>query len=171
VIHNPGNLGLGGAYKRGLAAARMEFVMWVSGDNAETADNLRRILAHLGEADIVIPVLVDQRSRPWFRRATSRFYVLLVNALFGLRVRYYNGAVVHRREIVQRVEIATDSFAYQTEALVRLLRAGRTYVEVPYTSASYSGVFSHALRPRNLRQVGATLLRLFWWANFGGGRR
>lgn len=171
VIHNARNLGLGGAYKRGVAAARMDYVMWVSGDNAETVEHLRQILGHVGEADIVIPVLVDQRSRPWFRRATSQFYVRLVNALFGLRIRYYNGAVVHRREIIQGVEIATDSFAYQTEALVRLLRAGRSYVEVPYTSASYSGVFSYALRPKNLWRVGATLVRLLRWTRCDGGRR
>ena len=171
VIRNPRNLGLGGAYKRGMAAARKDYVMWVSGDNAETAENLRNILRHVGRADIVIPVLVDQRSRPWFRRFTSRLYVRLVNILFGLRIRYYNGAVVHRRELIQGVEITTDSFAYQTEALVRLLRAGHSYLEVPYTSATYSGVFSYAMRPKNVLRVCETLLRLFFWVRLGGGHR
>jgi glycosyltransferase involved in cell wall biosynthesis len=170
VVHNPRNLGLGGAYKRGLAAARLEHVMWVSGDNAETAENLRNILRHVGEADIVIPVLVDQENRPWLRRLTSRTFVLVVNLLFGLRVRYYNGAVVHRRALIQGIEIVTDSFAYQAEALIKLLRAGRSFVEVEYQSASYSGIISYAMRPKNLARVVGTLLRLFWTERLGGRR-
>jgi glycosyltransferase involved in cell wall biosynthesis len=171
VVHTVRNLGLGGAYKRGLAAARLEYVMWVSADNAETAENIRNVVQHVGQADIVVPYLERQRNRPWFRRFTSRVFANLVNLLFGLHVRYYNGCVVHRRELIQGVEIVTDSFAYQAEALVKLLRAGHTYVEVGYESVTYSGVFSHALKPKNLVSVLYTLVRLFVWAHFGAGRR
>lgn len=171
VIRNPRNLGLGGAYKVGMRAARMDYVMWVSGDDAEIPENMRGILREVGKADIVIPYLVNQRNRPLFRRFTSQLFVGTVNLLFGLRVRYYNGAVVHRRALIQQVEIRTDSFAYEAEALVKLLRAGRSYVEVGYESATYAGVFSHATRPKNLALVIGTVLRLFWWAHFGAGRR
>jgi glycosyltransferase involved in cell wall biosynthesis len=170
VLHNPRNLGLGGAYKRGLAAARKEYVVWVGGDNAESEENLRGALSQVGRADIVIPCLV-QRDRPLLRRWASQTFVALVNALFGLRVRYYNGPVVHRREIVQGIAIGTDSFAYQAEALVKLLRAGHSYVEVEYRSARFSGAESKGLRPGNIAAVLATLARLFWWAHFGQGRR
>src|SRR5207244_1967894 len=96
VVHNPQNLGLGGAYRRGLQHARMQHVMWISGDNAETSDNIENITAHAGEAEIIIPVLVDQTGRPWLRRWTSRSFTFVVNTLFGLDVRYYNGAVLHQ---------------------------------------------------------------------------
>ena len=171
VIRNPRNLGLGGAYKVGMRAARMEYVQWVSGDDAEIPENMRNILRAVGTADIVIPYLVNQRNRPLLRRFTSQLFVWTVNLLFGLRVHYYNGAVVHRRELIQKVEIVTDSFAYEAEALVKLLRAGHSYVEVGYESASYAGVFSYATRPKNLARVVGTVLRLFWWAHFGAGRR
>jgi glycosyltransferase involved in cell wall biosynthesis len=171
VVHNPKNLGLGGAYKRGLAQARLDYVMWVSADNAETNDNLRNIIGHVGQADIIVPYLATQSNRPWFRRFTSKVFARLVNLLCGLSVRYYNGGVVHRRELIQGIDIVTDSFAYQAEALVKLLKAGRTYVEVGYESSKYSGVFSYALRPKNLVRVLWTVLRLGWWSRFGEGRR
>jgi glycosyltransferase involved in cell wall biosynthesis len=167
VIHNERNLGLGGAYKRGLAAAGMEYVMWVSGDNAETILHLRNVLGRLGQADIIVPYLATQRGRPLFRRLTSRTFVAVVNLLFGLRVRYYNGSVVHRTRLIRGIEIGTDSFAYQAEALIKLLRAGHSFAEVGYTSASYSGVFSHALKPRNLWGVLSALAKLFVGEHFG----
>ncbi len=161
VIHNERNLGLGGAYKRGVAAARHEYVMWISGDNAETAENIRKIVGQIGRADIVIPYLTVDRSRPWFRRLTSRSFVILVNFLFGLRLRYYNAPVIHRTELIRGVDISTNSFAYQAEALIKMLRAGRTYVEFGYTSQRYSGVFSNAMKPRNLIGVLKAVARLF----------
>jgi hypothetical protein len=59
------------------------------------------------------------------------------------------------------VEIKTNSFAYQAEALVKLLRQGHSYVEVPYTSATYDGIFSYAMRPKNLVAVLKALMNLF----------
>src|SRR5205085_7412859 len=58
VIHNEQNLGLGGAYKRGVQHAAKDYVMWVCGDNAEIGDNLINIMSHIGQADIIVPVLM-----------------------------------------------------------------------------------------------------------------
>ena len=160
VVHNERNLGLGGAYKRGIQHASKEYVMWVSGDNAETTDNLVNIISHVGEADIVVPVLVAPKTRPWLRRLASKAFTLVVNSLFGLRIHYYNGSVVHRCALIRGIDIRTNSFAYQAESLVKLLKQGHSYVEVPYTSATYDGVFSHAMRPKNLLAVFKALIDL-----------
>ncbi len=104
-------------------------------------ENLRNILRHVGPKDIVIPFLETQRNRPLFRRLTSRTFVLLVNLLFGLRIRYYNGAVVHKTRIIRSVDIGTNSFAYQAEALDqaaarRPTRTSRWGTRAPATRAS-----------------------------------
>jgi len=169
AIHNERNLGLGGAYKRGIAKARNEYLMWVSGDNAESGENIRNIIGRIGEADIIVPYLVNQKNRPLFRRLTSRTFVLVMNLLFGLKVKYYNGAVVHRTELIRSIEITTNSFAYQAEALLKLIRAGHSYVEVGYESTTYSGLFSNALKPRNLIEVVRTILSLFFTERLGAG--
>ena len=127
----------------------------------ETADNLANITSHAGEADIIIPVLLDQTNRPMLRRFTSRSFTMLVNLLFGLRVRYYNGAVLHRTSLIRSVEIGTNSFAYQSEALIKLLRRGTSYLEIPYRSASYDGIFSYAMKPKNIVGVFKALARIF----------
>ena len=168
VVHNERNLGLGGAYKRGLQFAGKEYVMWVSGDNPEVPGTLVNIISHLGEADIIIPVLHASKARPLLRRFTSRAFTLLVNFLFGLKVSYYNGTVIHRTEFIRSIDIKTNSFAYQAEALIKLLRQGHSYVEVPYTSASYDGIFSYAMRPKNLIAVFEALLVVFIDTKLGG---
>jgi glycosyltransferase involved in cell wall biosynthesis len=171
VLHNEHNLGLGGAYKRGVQYASREYVMWVSGDNAEIVGNMRNIIAHVGEADIVVPVLKATKARPWLRRFTSRAFTLIVNFLFGLKVNYYNGTVIHRTDLIRTVDIKTNSFAYQAEALVKLLRQGHSYVEIPYTSATYDGIFSYAMRPKNLIAVFKALGVLFIDVRLGGAAK
>ncbi len=161
VLHNKKNLGLGGAYKRGIQHVRKDYIMWVSGDNAETAEHIINIISHVGQADIVIPVLKAGPTRPLLRRITSRLFTIIVNFLFGLKINYYNGAVVHRADLLKKITIRTNSFAYQAEALVKLSRLGCSYVEVPYSSATYDGLFSYAMRPKNLLAVLKTLVSLF----------
>lgn len=161
VLHNEHNLGLGGAYKRGIRYAEKQYIMWVCGDNAETADHIVNIISHVGEADIIVPVLHAGKNRPWLRRFTSRCFTLTMNTLFGLHVNYYNGTVVHRADLIRSIEIHTNSFAYQAEALVKLLAQGHSYVEIPYSSATYDGLFSYAMRPKNLVAVFKAIGQLF----------
>lgn len=161
VLHNSTNLGLGGTYKKGVQYAEKEFVMLVSGDNAETSENLSNIITHIGEADIIIPWLQANKTRPWFRRFTSACFTRIINFLFGLKVHYYNGSVVHRTKSIQKISIRTNSFAYQAEALVKLLHQDSSYLEIPYSSASYDGLFSYAMRPKNLIAVFKAISLLF----------
>jgi len=161
VIHNERNLGLGGAYKRGVQHAAKEYVMWVCGDNAETCDNLVNIMSHVGQADIIVPVLTAGVERPFLRRVASRAFTMIVNALFNLRVKYYNGAVIHRTSLIRQVDIRTNSFAYEAEALVKLIKQGHSYREVPYCSATYDGMFSNAMKPKNLLGVFKALGQLY----------
>ncbi len=159
VVHNERNLGLGGAYKRGIREARGRYVMWIPGDNGERVEGIRGILEKVGQADIVVPYLQDQ-WRPLIRRITSRGFVFAANMLFGLRLVYYNGLVVHQTALIRKVKIETDSFAYQAEALIKLLKAGCTYVEVPYMSRPEVTANTKALYPKNLLGVVGTLARL-----------
>lgn len=159
VVHNERNLGFGGAYKRGVAAANLNYVMMVPGDDAHPAPGLAPILDQVGEADIVVPYVLNPESRSWFRRLLSRSFVLLLNTLFGRRLRYYNGLVVHRRDLLNEITITTDGFSYQAEALIKLLRRGATYVEVGVLISERKGGRSSALKPRNV----AAVLRTVWY--------
>ena len=153
VTHNERPRNLGGVYKQGIVAARFEYLFLVPGDNEITDSALVRTLDAIGKADIVIPYPTNMHIRPWIRRIGSHGYTFLINLLFGRRLNYYNGTVICRTADVRTIVIRTDSFAYQSEALLKLLRAGKTYVQVGIEIRPLPGRRSNALRLRNLVAV------------------
>lgn len=152
VVHNEQNLGLGGAYKRGITVARGDYIMIVAGDNVMPSSDMSLILDRLGEADIVLPYLTNPKLRPLGRRIGSWAFTQIVNLSFGLRVRYYQG-MLPRREMLNKIRIATDSYAFPAEAVVKLVKGGCSYIEVGiHNTPCYRGR-SRALHPQRLLGV------------------
>lgn len=162
VIHNPRNMGFGYNYSRGVELARMEYVTMFPGDNEIPGDAIQTILGAVGSADIVVPYVATPAVRTWSRRLISAAFVWLVNRLFGLRLRYFNGPCVHRRVLLQVVPMRTHGFAYMAAILVRLIRSGRSYVEVPMRLQIRQHGQSKAFKPKNIVSVLTTIASLFW---------
>lgn len=162
VTHNASPCNLGGVYKQGIELARMEYLLMVPGDNENPGHALQAPFDAIGRADIVLPYPVNSSVRGATRHLISRVYVGLLNRLFGLRVRYYNGTVIHRTANLKELPIKTSSFAYQAEILIKLLCAGKSFVEVPIRiDPPKEGRRSRAFRWKNMVQVGRTLGDLF----------
>jgi len=154
VVHNSTNLGFGGAFKRGAAEARKDYVVRICGDNAVPAPGIGLVLDQIGRADLVIPYIANpEEFRSWGRRLGSRAFTTIINACFGLSVHYYNHCVVFPRNLLTSITIGTDSFAYQAEAVVKLLKAGCTYVEVGVHDLPRFQGESTALKPKNVLNV------------------
>jgi len=160
VIHHAKNKGFGGAYKTGAAAARLPYVLMIPGDNNHPADGITPILNRLGEADIVIPYVGNPAVRGLKRRAISSAYTLLLNLIFRLNVPYYNGLVLHRTDLLHTITIETDGYAYQSEALIKLLRRGASSVAVSVPLAAHGDKRTRAFKPKNVLRVGETIWRL-----------
>jgi dolichol-phosphate mannosyltransferase len=162
VTHNATPRNLGGVYKQGIERARMEYLVMVPGDNENPGAAMQAPFDAIGRADIVLPYPVNSAVRGLARHLISRVYVGLLNVLFGLHIRYYNGTVIHRTANLKRLSIKTSSFAYQAEILIKLLCAGKTFVEVPIEiEPPKVGRRSRAFRWKNIVQVGRTLGLLF----------
>jgi glycosyltransferase involved in cell wall biosynthesis len=160
VVDNPVNHSLGGSYKRGVAQAVAKYVMMVPGDDGFPAESIAEILRHTGEADIIIPVVTNKGVRSRFRSLASKGFTALLNWLFWLDVGYYNGAVLHRTDLLHTIEIKTNSFAYQAEALVKLIARGATYAHCHVTIQERATGKSSALKPKNQIAVWKTISHL-----------
>jgi glycosyltransferase involved in cell wall biosynthesis len=160
VTHNASSRNLGGVYKQGIAMARHEYLLMIPGDNENPRSALAAPFDAIGKADLIVPYPTNPQARSAARTFISRSYVALLNAMFGLRLRYYNGTVIHRTELLRTIDIETDSFAYQSEILVKLLRAGSSYLEVGIEIDPKPGRRSKAFRLKNMTAVGRTLLAL-----------
>src|SRR3990172_5197590 len=118
-----------------------------------------RGLGWVGTAEIVVTHTANFRSRPWSRRLVSWGFTATLNLLFGLRLRYYNGTVVHRRENLLGLPPPAHGFAYQAEALVRLVKAGHSYIEVGTPIQKREHGSSKLFAWRNLLSVARALFR------------
>jgi glycosyltransferase involved in cell wall biosynthesis len=171
VIHNPRNMGFGYNYLRGVQLARMDYVAMFPGDNEIPGKAVQLVLEAVGSADIVVPYAVNPEVRGWPRRVISRMFVILINGLFGLRLRYFNGPCVLRRALLQSVPMKTHGFAYMASILVRLIRSGHTYVEVGIPLQRREHGRSKAFRVKNIVSVLSTLAELFWDVRVRGRRK
>ena len=163
AFHHEQSKSIGGVLREGRRRARMEYMIWVDGKGATTAEALDAIFAKRGQADLIIPYPTNTIERPRRRRVVSWTFRTLVNTLFGLKLRYYLHLVMCRTELARQFTIRTNSYAYQAEALVKMIRSGCSYVEVGVRDRyDDEGRASKAFRLGNVLGVGAFLLRTLW---------
>jgi glycosyltransferase involved in cell wall biosynthesis len=160
VLHHQTNLGLGASYQHGVREAQLDYVMMLCGDGGLPASSLPAIIAKVGTADMVVPYITNlQRIKTPSRYLVSRVYTTLLNLISGHRLNYYNGLPVHRRDLLNRIEITSTGFGFQGEILVKLLKSGFSYVEVGVPGAECTHR-SSAFRLKNVVNVASTLFNL-----------
>lgn len=162
VIHNSQNMGFGYNYNKGVEIASKDFVAMVPGDNEIPGESLQKIFEGIGKADIVIPYVANSAIRPLSRRIISWTFQTMLNIIFGLNLSYYNGPCVHRSSLVKAIPKNTKGFAYMASILIRLLKSGVTYIEVPMVIKPREHGKTKAFAPRNIISVTKAILLLFW---------
>ena len=161
LLVNERNLGFGATYRRGVDAATGAHIVMVHGDNAWGAATLRDLFSRVGQADIVIGYTRNMwRSRTFTRTAISKTFTMLVNAITGRGLQYYNGLQIHRADILKGMTIQSSGFGFQPEVLVKALAQTTTLVEVPMDLMERAHGDSKAFRWKNAVDVYATLRRL-----------
>ncbi len=150
VVHNERNRGNAYSLFRGYQLAAKEYVTVFPGDNDLSASYLRDFLREMGSADILMTYMLSMQNRPLYRRILSRTFVCLLNTLFGLKVKNYNGAPLYRTADIRSLNVkSSQGMTLLAECLVRLLKSGATYKEIPSDFVGRKGGQSRALRPRN----------------------
>ncbi len=162
VIHNPRNMNLGYNITKGFELATKEYAGFIPGDNETEPETLDSIFQNLGKADIIIPYIKNPEARPWGRRILSKTYVFIINTAFGLHMKYYNGMCYFKTAMVKNVPVSTYGFAYMTEILVKLLKSGASFMEVPMINRVRERGATKAFRIKNIVSVFKTFLHLFY---------
>jgi dolichol-phosphate mannosyltransferase len=171
ALHNPGNIGLGSSYQRGLAEARGTYLMMLCGDGGMPAASLPPIFAAVGSADIVLPFITNLKQiKSPVRYFTSRTYTNLLNLLFGQKIKYYNGLPVHRVDLLRQLRINSSGFGFQGEILTKLLRGGCSMTEVGVPGAEMTKN-SSAVSVKGLINIAKVLTLLVWEVRRFDGRQ
>lgn len=162
VVHNEKNSGHAFTLNRGYKLASKDYVTVFPGDNEISADYLRTFLSEMGKADLIISYMVSMKNRPLYRRFLSHSFVIILNILFGLRLKCYNGATLYRTEDVRCLEIkSSQGMTILAECLIRLIKSGATYKEVPFDFIGRKGGTSRALSLKNLLECFKVVCILF----------
>lgn len=160
VIKHDRNRGFGAAYKSGVKRSTGEYVIMIPGDNAHSSEEITRILKSRGKADIIVPYSKSRGGRSVTRFLLSKLFTKVVNTIFFLNVKYYNGLVLHKGNLIRNLTIDTDGFTYQVYALVTLIKRGATVNYINVEVRERSSGKSSAVNFKNLIEVFKSIVKL-----------
>jgi glycosyltransferase involved in cell wall biosynthesis len=162
VAVNATNEGFGFSFARGVKMASKEFVTVFPGDNDMSAESLKDLLEARNSADLVISYMHKTHKRSLFRRLISKTFVVVMNLLFGLKLKYYNGAFICRTALLRTIPIKSTGLAALAECIVRLLKKKTSWRAIYFEHAGRRYEQSKAFNKKSVCAVCKTVWVLWW---------
>ncbi|MCZ7644142.1 MAG: glycosyltransferase family 2 protein [Planctomycetota bacterium] len=152
--------GIGASFWDGVDHARGEFVCMLPGDNENDPWEIFRYYPLLLHVDLVIPFVFNKQVRSLFRNTLSFMYRFIINTTFLVYFNYTNGTVMYRRSLLKELDFRSTGFFFQTDILVRTVKRGYLFAEVPYRLNVRTEGVSKAVSFPSLLQVMRGYIRL-----------
>jgi dolichol-phosphate mannosyltransferase len=162
AIHHERNRGFSASYQTGLRHAKMAYFTFVPGDHEVALESIENIFGAVGTADLVIPYHGTPWNRTRQRRILTWICTTQLNLLFGYHLKYFQGPAVYPTELARVLPNDTVGFFFASQMLVHALRMGYSWVEVPLTHHERAYGQSKAVKPSNIVNAQATIIRLWW---------
>lgn len=160
VLHHAEPQGVGRSFASVLRMAKFPRITLIPGDNAFQTTGIRRLLAAVGSADMVISYRDNQHNRSVTRAILSVTLRNIINVLFGFKLRDVHSMVIYPVAALRNLNLKSEGYAYQIEAIILLLKSGLSFVEVPVSLHAEGRGSSRVMRLRTYFQLGQTILRL-----------
>lgn len=145
--------GIGASFWDGVQSAQGNIVTMFPGDNENDPYETLRYFDLLQHVDIVAPFVYNRGSRGKFREFLSFLYRTIINLSFQMNLNYTNGTVLYRKSILANIKLQSKGFLYQTEILVKTIRKGYLFAEVPYSLGKRTTGVSKAICFRSFFNV------------------
>jgi glycosyltransferase involved in cell wall biosynthesis len=153
MIKHDKSKGIGASFWDGVSVAQGEFVTLSPGDAENNVYEILRYLPLMDHVDIVVPFVYNREARSLNRRIISKLYKAIINFSFGMLLNYMNGSVLYRRCVLQSFTLKSNGFFFQTELLIKALKKGYLYAEVPSALQQRDFGESKALTLKSLLKV------------------
>jgi len=134
LIQHPYNRGAGAARTTGLRHARGDVVVMTDGDGTYPNQDIPRLLAHIGEYDLVIGARRREAgSLRWLRSPTKFFIRLLASYLTGVKIPDPNsGLRAFKKSVAERfLNILPTTHSWVATQTVAFLSEGYTVKFIP----------------------------------------
>lgn len=152
--------GIGVSFWDGVDSSYGNIVCMLPGDNEIEPHEILRYFNLLVNVDMVIPFVFNKKIRSLFRNILSSIYKFIINNTFLISLNYTNGTVLYRKSLLDDLSHRSSGFFFQTDILIRLVKRGYLFAEVPYRLRVRKEGKSKALSLRSLLEVIKGYIRL-----------
>lgn len=170
VLHNPRNVNYGVSLKRGIQAARSEWLFHDGADLPFAPEDLPLVIPHLAEHDVVVIRRRDRSAHSSWRRVTSLVNNGLLRLAFRPRSSDLNFTQFYRRAVLDALPLRSTSPAFVTpELIIGAERAGFRVTEIGLEFRRREAGTAHFGRPKDILWTLRDMLRfrvrtlLFGW--------
>ncbi len=136
LIFHDKNQGYNRSMRDGFAKARGKYLMYIGADEEFDCSEVPSFVAPLltegaGHADIVLGVRWQRNAYRLHRFFLSVIYIFLLNFLFKMRVNDYNWSQAWCRQLLERIELESQSLFLLPEIIIKGHDLGYKMKEVP----------------------------------------
>lgn len=153
LINHSKPKGIGASFWNGVDNALGGAVVLLPGDNEVDPWEIMRYFKLLEHVDIVIPFVFNKQVRSIFRNILSYVYRVIINTTYLVNFNYTNGTILYRKSILKELDFRSTGFFFQTDILVRIVKKGYLFAEVPYRLGIRKEGISKAVSFPSLIQV------------------
>jgi dolichol-phosphate mannosyltransferase len=161
VIHHDQRRGLGASFAEVLYTTNARYITLIPGDNAYRADSLDAFFGAIGQCDLVVAYRDNQSQRTLQRRLSSAALTKSLNLLFRSSLRDYHGITIFPVERLRADGLVLQGYTFHDEALITLIRAKCSFVQVPVSLNPEISGRSRAFNFAVATEMAGTALRLF----------
>ena len=163
VVHHERPHGFGASLAEGFLTSAKAAVTWIPADCENDPGELLKYLPLIEHVDIIIPYVTTPEVRRFHRRMLSALFVRIINATFGTRFNSTNTTSIYRRAVFDVVKPRSTGFLINAETLVKAVKAGFNFADVPVGLRKRSQGDSKALSARSILNLMWEFLRLVAW--------
>ncbi len=162
LINHEKPKGIGYSFLDGVKNSNKDIVVMFPGDNENDPDDTLNFIDLMEKVDVLVPFIHNVEVRNRTRRTISSLYRFIINMSFGISLNYTNGTVFYRKCIFDNIELKSFGFFYQAELLIKLIRKGYLFAEVPNFLNKRSSEKSKAITLKSLFKVIKSYLHLVY---------
>jgi glycosyltransferase involved in cell wall biosynthesis len=153
IVKHKRNMGLGAAFLTGVKNSKGKSLVMIPGDGECSISDLLNGLYLMEDVDIIIPYVYNKINRSQLRRSISYLYTSIINFTFNTRLNYTNGTVIYKSSTINKIENISTGFFFQTELLLRLIKSGYLYCEIPVFLKKRSAGVSKAISVKSFLNI------------------
>lgn len=160
IVRHEKPQGIGASFWDGVDQARGDVVVMMPGDNENDPLESLRYFKLLTDVDMVVPFPLNKGSRSFLRNVVSFLFRSIINVTFCVNFNYTNGTIMYRKSLLKQLSSRSYGFFYQADILIRLVKQGYLFAEVPYKINVRKGGVSKALSLKSFLNVAKGYLKL-----------